>query len=65
MSSHDIQLVAADAKLELLYWMIPKCLVEVIERDLVPDLNSGIVMMAVLPASFHSLQDNSEMIFLH
>ena len=57
--SHDIQLVAVHAKLELLYWMIPKFRLEMIESDLVFDWRSGIVMMAVLPANFQSLEGNS------
>ena len=63
MSSHEIhsiQLVAVHTKLELLYWLIPKCLVKVIKNNLVHDYKSGIIMMAVLPANFHSLKDNSE-----
>ena len=55
--THDIQLVAVHARLELLYWMIPKFLVELIEGDLVHDWKSGIVMIAVLPANFQSLED--------
>ena len=65
ISSHEIcsiQLVAVHAKFELLYWIIPKCLVEVIESNLVYDWKSGIIMMAVLPANFYSLEDNSEII---
>ena len=58
--NHDIQLVAVNARLELLYWMIPKFLVELIERDLVFDWRSGIVMMAILPANFQSLKDNDD-----
>ena len=60
MGSHDIQLVAMHTKLEILYYMIPKHLVEVVERNMVPDRSSGIIMMAVLPTNFHSLQENSE-----
>ena len=56
--SHDIQLVAVYTKLKLLYWTIPKFLVEIIESDFVHDWRSGIVMMAVLPANFQSLEDN-------
>ena len=62
---HSIQLAAVHAKLELLYWMIPKCLVnlfKVIKSNLVPDWKSGIIMMAVLPANFYSLEDNSELL---
>ena len=65
MNSHEIhciQLAAVHAKLELLYWMIPKSLVKVIKNNLVPDWKSGIIMMAVLPANFHSLEDNSEIL---
>ena len=58
ISSHDIQLVAVHARLELLYWMIPKFLVEMIESYLVHDWRYGIVMMAVLPANFQSLESN-------
>ena len=57
--SHDIQLVAVHAKLKLLYWTIPKFLVEMIESDFVHDWRSGIVMMAVLPVNFQSLDDNN------
>ena len=57
ISSYGVQLVAVHPELELLYWMIPKCLVEVIEGNLVPDWKSGITMLAVLPANFHSLDD--------
>ena len=62
MGSHDIQLVAMHTKLELLYYMIPKRLVEVVESNMVPDWSSGIIMMAVLPTNFHGLQENSEML---
>ena len=61
INSHNIQLVAVHAKLELLYWIIPKCLVEVVESNLAFDWKSGIMMTAVLPTNFHSLQNNSEM----
>ena len=57
ISSHDIQLVAMHKELELFYWMIPKCLLKVIEDNLVPDRKSGIIMLAVLPANFYTLED--------
>ena len=63
MSSHEIhsiQLVAVHAKLELLYWMIPNCLVKVIKSNMVCDYKSGIIIMAVPPENFNSLEDNSE-----
>ena len=56
--SHDIQLIAMHTKFELLYWMIPKCLVETIEGNLVHDRKSGIIMMAVLPQNFFSSEDS-------
>ena len=56
--SHDIQLAAVHTNFELLYWMIPKCLVEVIENNLVHDRKSGIIMMAVLPPIFLSDEDS-------
>ena len=56
--SHDIQLVAVHAKFELLYWMIPKCLVKAIESNLVHDRKSGIILMAVLPPNFQSLESS-------
>ena len=56
--NHDIQLVAVHTKLELLYWMIPKHLVKVIESDLVYEWKSGIIMAAILPIDFQSLDDN-------
>ena len=59
---YSIQLAAVHAKLELLYWMIPKCLVKVIKSNLVHNWKSGVIMMAVLPANFHSLEDNSELL---
>lgn len=62
MSNHDIQLVAVHAKLEILYWMIPKCLIEMVESNLVSDWKSGIIMMAVLPAKFCSLDNSSEIL---
>ena len=58
----NIQLIAVHAKLKLLYWMIPKCLVKMIKSNLVHNWRSGIIMMAVLPANFHSLDNNSEML---
>ena len=54
IKSHDIQLVAVNARLELLYWMIPKLLAKIIESDLVHDWESGIVMVAILPANFRN-----------
>ena len=65
MSNHEInsiQLVAVHGKLGLLYWIIPKCLVEMIKSNLVHDWKSGIIMMAVLPENFHSLENNSEIL---
>ena len=59
---HSIQLAAMDTKYELLYWMIPKSLVKMIKSNLVPDWKSGVIIMAVLPANFHSLEDNSELL---
>ena len=56
--SHDIQLVAVNARLELLYWMIPKLLVQMIESDLVHDWKSGIVMVAILPTNFQNADSN-------
>ena len=65
MSNHEInsiQLVTVHAKLWLLYWIIPRYLVAVIKSNLVHDWKSGIIMMAVLPTNFHSLDNNSEML---
>ena len=59
---NSIQLVAVHEKLKLLYWIIPKCLTAVIKSDLVHEWKSGIIMMAVLPPNFHSLEDNSEIL---
>ena len=61
VSSHDIQLVAVHAKLKLLYWMIPKNLVEMVKSNLVHYRKSGIVMMAVLPENFYSVEDNKKL----
>ena len=63
LNSHDtsnIQLVAVHKKLKLLYWMIPKCLEKVIKNNLIHDWKSGVITMDVLPANFHSLEDNSK-----
>ena len=60
MDSYVIQLLAIHTKLATLYWMIPKSLVEVIKSNLVHDWKSGIIMMAVLPVNFYSLEDNNE-----
>ena len=57
---NGIQLVAVHGKLKLLYWIIPKCLVSVIKSNLFHGWKSGIIMMAILPPNFHSLEDNSE-----
>ena len=65
INSHEInfiQLIAVHGKLKLFYWIIPKCLTPVIKSDLVHKWKSGIIMMAVLPPNFHSLEDNSEML---
>ena len=59
---NSIQLVAIHVKLKLLHWIIPKCLTAVIKSDLVHKWKSGIIMMAVLPPNFHSLEDNSEIL---
>lgn len=59
---HNIQLVAVQTELELLYWMISKCGVKAIESNLVPDLKSGIIMMSVLPTNLHSIQNNNEIL---
>ena len=56
---HSIQLAAVHTKLQLLYWMIPKNLVEVIESNLASDWKSGITMMAVLPVNFYRLEESS------
>ena len=62
---HSVQLAAVHTKLKLLYWMIPKSLEEMIKSNLVHYWKSGIIMMAVLPVNFHSLnvEDNSKHIF--
>ena len=62
--THSIQLVAVHTKLELVYWMIPKCLVEVIEKNLIHDWKPGIIMMAVLPINFRctNVEANSEVL---
>ena len=60
ISSHNIQLVAVHTELEYLYWMIPKHLVEVIEGNLIHSWKSRIIMLAVLPVNFYSLEDNCE-----
>ena len=62
---HCVQLAAVHTKLKLLYWMIPKSLEEMIKSNLVHDWKSGIIMMAVLPVNFHSLnvEDNNKHIF--
>ena len=52
---HSVQLAALHTKLKLLYWMIPKSLKEVVKSNLVHDWKSGIIMTAVLPTNFHSL----------
>ena len=59
-SHHEIQLVAVHTKLATLYWIIPKSLVEVIKSNLLQVWKSGIIMMAILPVNFHSLEDNIE-----
>ena len=59
---HSIYLMAVHTKLELLYWMIPKCLLKVIESNLFHDRRSGIIMMAILPTEFHSIEDKSEIL---
>ena len=62
ISNHEIysiQLAAVHTKLQLLYWMIPKNLVEVIESNLAPDWKFGITMMAVLPVNFYKLEESS------
>ena len=61
LSNHEInsiQLVAVYMKLKLMYWMSPMCLIKKIENNIVFDWKSGIVMLAVLPASFYSLEKN-------
>ena len=62
---HYVQLAAVHTELKLLYWMIPKSLEEVIKCNLVHDWKSGIIMMAVLPTNFYSLnvEDYSKHIF--
>ena len=55
---HSIQLAAVYTKLELLYWIIPKSLVKVIDNNLVPNWKTGIIMMAVLPVNFYNLEEN-------
>ena len=59
---NNIQLVAVHEKLKLLYWIIPKCLMVVIKNELVHKWKSGVIMMAVLPPNFHSLEDNREIL---
>ena len=59
---NSIQLVAVHGKLKLLYWIIPKCLMAVIKSDLVHEWKFGIIMMAVVPPNFHSLENNSEIL---
>ena len=58
--SHDIQLIAVHTKFELLFWMIPRYLVELVKSNLIHDQNSGIIMMGVLPSNFLSGDDSDE-----
>ena len=60
MNSHEIQLVAVHLKLKVLYWMIPKSMVEVSRSNLVHDWKSGIIIMAVLPTNYQNLEVNRE-----
>ena len=65
INSRDIcsfQLVAVNTKLKFLYWMIPKCLVEVINNNLVHEWRSGTIKMTVLPTNLYNLSDNSEQV---
>ena len=50
----SFQLVAVNTKFKFLYWMIPKCLVEVINKKLVCEWRSGIIKMTVLPANLNN-----------
>ena len=59
---HSIQLVAAQTKFKLFYWIIPKCLVKMINGNLVYNWKSGIIMIAVLPSNFCDLEDTSNML---
>ena len=58
MDSHEIQLVAVHTKLKVLYWTIPKPIVELIGSNLVHDWKSGIIVMAILPANCQNHEDN-------
>ena len=63
LNSHDIQtiqLVAVHAKLKFLYWITPISLTKVITSNLAHDWRCGTIMMAVLPANFFSLENESE-----
>ena len=57
--SHGIQLVAMHRKLEIFYWIVPNDLVEIVEENLTHDRKFGIIMVAVKPAKFYSLEDNN------
>ena len=58
MNSHEIQLAAVHTKLKVLYWTIPKPIVELIGSNLVHDWKSGIIVMAILPANCQNHEDN-------
>ena len=60
MNSHQIQLVAVHTKFKILYWMIPKSIVEVIRSNLIHDWKSGIIIMAVLPTNLEVNRGNHE-----
>ena len=60
MDSHQIQLVAVHTKFKILYWMIPKSIIEVIRSNLIHDWKSGIIIMSVLPTNLEVNRGNRE-----
>jgi len=62
ITEHALQLVAAHIKQRILYWMIPKCVVSIVENKIYSSLQceffgEGIILNSIFPANF-SLDQN-------
>ena len=64
ITSHAMQLLAVHIKENILYWMIPKCIVSIVENKTINHIiryelqNGGITMISILPTGLH-LDENA------
>ena len=68
ITNHAMQLLAVHIKENILYWMIPKCIVSIVESKTINHIiqyelrNGGITMTSVFPTGLHLDEKNATVI---